>query len=60
MLSIILVNMSSLALYSGEGHTIVIDFHAYKDKLVKESLLLTSADKLKSLTLKLMARVLGK
>lgn len=44
----------------GEGHTINLEFHAYKDKLVNEFLVLTNADNSKSLTLKLMARVLGK
>ncbi|XP_067937555.1 adipose-secreted signaling protein-like [Watersipora subatra] len=44
----------------GLGHCITISFHAHKDKLVKESLVLTREDKTQSVTLKLMARVLGK
>ena len=46
--------------FAGEGHHICIDFHAHKDKLVKESLTIKSNDGKQSLKLILMARVLGK
>lgn len=45
---------------AGLGHHITLTFHAHKDKLVNESLTLTSVDNSRQITLRLMARILGK
>ncbi|CAH1784741.1 unnamed protein product [Owenia fusiformis] len=44
----------------GEGHEVVLDLHAHKEKLWKEELIITNTDKTASLTITLHARVLGK
>ena len=44
----------------GVGHDLVIEFSAYKEKLVKEELILSdSSDSSKEITIVLNARVLG-
>lgn len=48
------------ACLSGEGHHVCLNFHAYKDKLIKQSLTIKNQDSSRSLKLILMARVLGK
>jgi len=45
---------------TGEGHQLLIDFKAYKEKLLHEELVITdSNDPAKTLTLVFHARVLG-
>ena len=45
---------------TGAGHEITLDFSAYKEKLMKEELILTDVnDPQRSITLVLHARVLG-
>ena len=43
----------------GQGHHLSIDFHAHKEKLLKEKLTISNTDNSQSLDLILMARVLG-
>ena len=51
----------TLTFLSGEGHDLVLDLCAHKEKLMKEELHITdSQDPSKSITLILHARVLGK
>ena len=53
--------MTLTLLFAGEGHELVIDLCAHKEKLMKEELhIADSQDPSKRITLVLHARVLGK
>jgi len=49
-----------VVVYQGEGHQLLVDFKAYKEKLLNEELVIAdSNDPTKTVTLIFHARVLG-